>query len=118
MWRPYEFRCKPGDPERPPPFVAPHQPRVDFQLWFITLGRRQGARYFDTLIARLLTTPGVVRPLFAHDPFPAPPKRLRVAYYRYRFTDRATRHATGAWWKRELLGYSRVIDAASVGRTP
>jgi len=26
-WLPYEFRYKPGDPERPPAFVAPHQPR-------------------------------------------------------------------------------------------
>src|SRR5262249_23598342 len=37
-WLPYEFRYKPGDPDRPPPFVAPHQPRVDFQLWFLLLG--------------------------------------------------------------------------------
>src|SRR5207249_3858668 len=34
-WEPYEFRFKPGDPMRPPPFAAPHQPRVDFQLWFL-----------------------------------------------------------------------------------
>src|SRR5207244_8798549 len=33
-WLPYEFRYKPGDPERPPPFVAPHQPRVDFRAGF------------------------------------------------------------------------------------
>src|SRR5439155_1099966 len=26
-WLPYEFRYKPGDPARPPPFVAPPQPR-------------------------------------------------------------------------------------------
>jgi len=116
-WLPYEFRYKPGDPVRSPPFVAPHQPRVDFQLWFLLLGPRSGARYFDTLLRRLLTVPEVVAPLFARDPFPdTPPRFVRVAVYRYRFTDVATRRATGAWWQRELEGYSRALDAESVRR--
>jgi len=116
-WLPYEFRFKPGDPARPPPFVAPHQPRVDFQLWFLLLGPRPGARYFDALLARLLTAPEIVAPLFARDPFPAtPPRFVRVAIYRYRFTDVATRHATGAWWQRELEGRSRPLDAEGIRR--
>ena len=114
-WLAYEFRYKPGDPARPPPFVAPHQPRVDFQLWFLLLGPRAGARYFEALLARLLTAPEVVAPLFARDPFPAtPPRFVRVAIYRYRFTDVATRRATGAWWQRELEGRSRPLDAESL----
>ncbi len=116
-WLPYEFRFKPGDPARPPPFVAPHQPRVDFQLWFLLLGPRPGARYFDALLARLLTAPEIVASLFARDPFPAtPPRFVRVAIYRYRFTDVATRHATGAWWQRELEGRSRPLDAEGIRR--
>jgi hypothetical protein len=111
-WLPYEFRYKPGDPDRPPPFVAPHQPRVDFLLWFLLLGPRPGARWFDALLDRLLVAPDVVRPLFSRDPFPdAPPRFVRVAVYRYRFTDRATRRATGAWWQREFLGYSHPRSA-------
>src|SRR5262249_24499353 len=38
----HDFPFKPGDPERRPPFVAPHQPRVDFLLWFYGLSYRQG----------------------------------------------------------------------------
>src|SRR5262249_54983294 len=34
-WLPYEFRYKPGDPDRPPPFVAPHQPPVGLPLWLL-----------------------------------------------------------------------------------
>ncbi|HEY6098960.1 MAG TPA: lipase maturation factor family protein, partial [Anaeromyxobacter sp.] len=34
VWTPYEFRWKPGDPLRRPQFVAPHQPRLDWQMWF------------------------------------------------------------------------------------
>jgi hypothetical protein len=111
-WHAYEFRYKPGDPKRPPPFVAPHQPRVDFQLWFLLLGRRTHPRYVDALLARLLEEPVVVAPLFSHSPFPgAPPRLVRVAVYRYTVTDGAARRATGAWWDRELEGYSRPLTA-------
>jgi hypothetical protein len=114
-WESYEFRDKPGDPDRAPSFVAPHQPRVDFQLWFLLLGGRASAPYFDALLRRLLEAPRVVAPLFARDPFPEPPpKFLRVAVYRYRFTDAATRHATGAWWSRERLGQSPPLTAQSL----
>jgi hypothetical protein len=108
-WLPYEFRYKPGDPERAPAFVAPHQPRVDFQLWFLFLGGHQPA-YVDRLLERLLDAPAAVAPLFSRDPFVAePPRQVRVAVYRYRFTDRAARRATGAWWNRELLGTTKPV---------
>ena len=31
-WTAYEFKYKPGDLNRPPPWVAPHQPRLDWQM--------------------------------------------------------------------------------------
>jgi hypothetical protein len=108
-WRPYELRYKPGRVDRPPPFVAPHQPRVDFQLWFLFL-RRGREPYVETLLDRLLHDPDAVAPLFAENPFAgAPPMAVRLAVYRYRFSDRATRAATGAWWTRELEGYTRPV---------
>jgi predicted DCC family thiol-disulfide oxidoreductase YuxK len=116
-WQSYEFRYKPGDVDRPPPFVAPHQPRVDFQLWFLLLGGRPPrALYFNNLLARMFQDPHAVAPLFSRDPFPdAPPRLIRLVFYRYRFTDWATRRASGAWWQRELLGYSKLMAAASFG---
>src|SRR5439155_3636406 len=36
-WTAHDFRHKAGDPARRPDWVAPHQPRVDFQLWFYGL---------------------------------------------------------------------------------
>jgi len=116
-WLPYEFRYKPGDVDRAPPFAAPHQPRVDFQLWFLLLrGRQPVDPYFNNLLARLFQAPHAVAPLFSRDPFPdAPPRFIRLVFYRYRFTDWATRRATGAWWQRALLGYSRPMTAASFG---
>ena len=108
-WVPYEFRYKPGDVDRPPPFVAPHQPRVDFQLWFLFLGHRGGG-YVEALLDRLLHDPDAVASLFVANPFPdGPPLAVRIAGYRYRFSDRATRAETGAWWTRELEGYTRPV---------
>ncbi|MCW5891026.1 MAG: lipase maturation factor family protein [bacterium] len=104
-WREYEWRWKPGDPARAPAFVQPHQPRADFQAWFLLLGARRGAPWFDTLLGRMLADPAAVASLWAHDPFDGrAPAQLRVAVYRYRFTDRATRAATGRWWERTLEG--------------
>ena len=55
-WLPYEFHAKPGDPSRAPPFVAPHQPRVDFQLWFLLLGNRPLPAYARQLIHQMVAT--------------------------------------------------------------
>lgn len=108
-WREYVFRYKPGDPKAPPPFVAPHQPRVDFQMWFLLLGRRWGAPYFDRLLKLMLEKPSGVHDLFAKDPFDgAAPRMVRVAIYRYNFTDEKTRRKTGDWWARTLISTSRV----------
>jgi lipase maturation factor 1 len=115
-WKPYEFRWKPGDPMRAPAFVAPHQPRVDFQLWFLLLGGRPRAAYFQRLLDRLLHAPKTVAPLFAVDPFPDhPPRFVRGTAWRYHFTDRATRRATGAWWTRELLGHTPPVGGRDAG---
>src|SRR5438132_8135716 len=42
-WSEYGFRWKPGDVHRRPAFVAPHMPRLDWQMWFAALNP-EGAR--------------------------------------------------------------------------
>src|SRR5262245_9679760 len=37
QWLAYEFKWKPGELNRRPRFVAPHQPRLDWQMWFAAL---------------------------------------------------------------------------------
>ena len=37
-WLPYEFKFKAGDLSRPPGWVAPYHPRLDWQMWFAALG--------------------------------------------------------------------------------
>ena len=105
-WEAYEFRVKPGDPRRAPPFVAPHQPRLDFQLWFLTLGGGGTPPYFVNLLRRLCAAPERMAGFFARDPFAhAPPAAIRVAGYRYRMASREERRQGGVWWTREALGF-------------
>ena len=112
-WLPYEFRYKPGDVRRRPPWVAPHQPRLDWQMWFAALGSYEDQAWFQLFCQRLLAgSPDVLR-LLARDPFQGrPPRHVRAVLYRYRLSDRETRRTTGAWWTRERIGdYSPVLSA-------
>jgi lipase maturation factor 1 len=114
VWLPYEFKYKPGDVSRRPMWVAPHQPRLDWQMWFAALGRYDEDEWFGNLCARLLQgSPAVLR-LLAHNPFADhPPRYVRSVLYRYHFSDRATRRLRGDWWTRDRLGlYAPVMSAA------
>jgi hypothetical protein len=85
--------------------VQPHQPRLDWQMWFAALGNYQGNRWFVNFMLRLLDGSPDVLALLARNPFPsAPPKYIRAEVYDYTFTSYAERRATGAWWRRELKG--------------
>lgn len=45
---------KPGNVSRPPPIVVPHQPRLDWQMWFAALGPHSHSPWFTGLVLRLL----------------------------------------------------------------
>jgi hypothetical protein len=111
-WKPYEFPWKPGDVRRRPGFVAPHQPRLDWQMWFAALQTCEENPWFLNFLARLLQGEPAVLRLLERNPFPAgPPRFVRAMLYDYRFTDRAARRSTGAWWRRDLLGlYCPVVS--------
>jgi hypothetical protein len=102
-WLPYEFRYKPGDLKRAPIWVQPHQPRLDWQMWFAALGNYQADPWILNFLARLLEGQPEVVLLLGHNPFPgAPPRYVRALVYDYRFATPAERRASGDWWKREF----------------
>lgn len=99
-WRTYAFKYKPGDPTAMPRFNAPHQPRLDWQLWFAALGECRDNPWVVALAKRLLQGDGAVLDLLADNPFAlSPPARIRLLRFNYTFTDWATWRATGEWWK-------------------
>lgn len=116
-WKAYAFRWKPGDTGVRPRFVEPHQPRLDWQMWFAALSSFQRIQWFQQFLVRLLEGSPPVLALLKNNPFPThPPQFVRALLYEYRFTTPKEWRETGAWWKRELQGaYSPVL---SLPRSP
>ena len=117
-WQAYEFRYKTGDVYRRPPWVAPAQPRLDWQMWFAALSRFEDEPWFQSFCLRLLEGSPQVLASLDRDPFHGrPPRYLRGTLYRYRFSDGAARRAEGVWWTRERLGeYSPVMSLTPAAR--
>lgn len=105
VWREYEFKYKPGDVMRGTGFNIPHQPRVDWQLWFAAMDRPERNPWFGRLMQRLLEGTPEVKRLFRVHPFPdAPPRYVRAVLYDYTFAPPEKRRASGQYWERTRLG--------------
>lgn len=106
-WAAYEFRYKPGCLSCPPAWIAPFQPRLDWQMWFAALNENaQPEEWFVKFSDRLLQGSPSVLHLLAKNPFPeCPPKFLRADLYDYRFTSASERQASGNWWRRQYWGH-------------
>ena len=83
-------------------------------IWFLPFSvqvTRRGIQvpghelWFVRFVQKLLRGDAPTLKLIGNNPFAgAPPNHIRALFYRYRYTDSATKRATGAWWTRELLG--------------
>jgi predicted DCC family thiol-disulfide oxidoreductase YuxK len=104
-WQPYEFKYQIGNVQDALPIVAPHQPRLDWQIWFAALGDVQEEPWFVNFLARLLEGSQPVIRLLKTNPFPdSPPHYIRAKLYEYHFTTLEERQKTGARWAREEKG--------------
>jgi hypothetical protein len=101
-WSEYRFRYKPNDERDAPKFVAPHMPRLDWQMWFAALS--PPPRWFARFLQRVLEGSPEVLSLFEKVPFDHPPKYARAVMYDQSFTDLETRKQTGNYWRRKRLG--------------
>jgi lipase maturation factor 1 len=104
-WKDYEFKWKPGRVDRAPSFVAPLQPRLDWQMWFAALGSCQRNPWLVSAMRRLLEGSAPVAKLFEVNPFPEqPPKYIRSTVYQYRFSGPLEPFRNNVWWQRERQG--------------
>ena len=102
LWLPYGFKWKPGDLHRAPAYVAPYQPRLDWQMWLAALGGPQDNPWFVPFLVKLLQGSPDVLGLLQTNPFPGrPPRFIRARVEDYRFTDWKTRFQTGDWWQKQ-----------------
>ncbi len=117
-WTAYPFRYKPQALNQPPGIYAPYQPRLDWNLWFASLGFWRDYPIVISTEERLLAGNKDVLSLFAGNPFSsAPPRQVRAVLWQYWFTSMAEKRATGDWWKRKYLGiYAPVLERQPDGK--
>ena len=117
-WVAYPFRYKPQDLDQPPGVYAPYQPRLDWNLWFASLGMWREYPIVPNTEVRLLQNDKDVLALFAANPFPkAPPEQIRAVLWQYWFTTMAEKRATGRWWRRQFRGlYAPTLEREPDGR--
>ncbi|MBL1262342.1 lipase maturation factor family protein [Candidatus Methylomicrobium oryzae] len=105
VWQAYEFNYKPGDLFRGLRWNIPHQPRLDWQLWFAALEKPRHDTWFPAFMARLQEGSPPVLNLLRTNPFPDhPPAFLRAMLYRYDYAPPQVRAETGQIWRREPVG--------------
>jgi len=119
-WVAYPFSYKPQDVGQPPRIYAPYQPRLDWNLWFASLGAWREYPIVLNTELRLLSgdKDRDVLALFAGNPFPqGPPRQVRVVLWQYWFTSAAEKQLTGAWWRREMRGlYAPTLEREADGK--
>jgi len=117
-WIAYPFRHKPQELDKPPRIYAPYQPRLDWNLWFASLGEWRDNPMVLRTERRLLSNDPDVLALFASNPFPqGPPRQVRAVLWQYWFTSLSEKREHGLWWRRELLGlYAPAIQLDQGGR--
>jgi hypothetical protein len=110
----YPFRYKPQDLSTPPGIYAPYQPRLDWNLWFASLGSWQDYPIVPRTEVCLLSNDKDVLRLFKSNPFPHGPHEIRTVLWQYWFTTMSEKRATGLWWRRQFLG----LYAPTIARDP
>jgi hypothetical protein len=105
-WTEYDFLYKPMSLKTKPPFLIPHQPRLDWQMWFAALGSYQQNPWLLSLTYQLLKGSPTVLQLFQNDPYYGEkPKYVRAVLYLYHYTKYPKsgnrQYAPSAWWWKE-----------------
>jgi len=79
-WQAYQFKYKPGPLNKKPEFIIPHQPRLDWMIWFVPPQHTRFNYWFGQFIIKLKQ---------------GAPDVLDTA---------EERQVTGRWWKYHYLG--------------
>lgn len=105
QWKEYVFRYKPQAPDKRPGFIVPHQPRLDWMMWFVPTQHPVQMYWFGEFLKGLKRGSAPVLALLEKNPYPdTPPEYLRVTAWQYRFTTPEEHEQTGAWWQRKYIG--------------
>ena len=105
-WKELIFRWKPGPVTAMPKQVAPHQPRLDWQMWFAALGHYQHNPWLIVLMDKILEGFSPVIALLDDPNLNAGhrPTAIRAVLYHYDFTRLNTA------WNRRIPNVSFVDE--------
>ncbi len=103
-WKTYKFNYKPVDLDQHLSWNIPHQPRLDWQMWFAALQPPTKVSWFNNFMARLQQGSAPVLSLLDHNPFPNnPPLYVRALLYQYTYSSYEQRKKSGHIWQRQYL---------------
>lgn len=103
VWQAYEFRGKPGDPNRIPMQFAPYHLRLDWQMWFAAMSSIRSNPWLLRLILKLLQNDKSTLKLLQENPFnDKPPKQIRARLFHYQYANIKEGKEIGQWWKRSF----------------
>ena len=110
-WQPYRFRYQMAADKNNLPFLLPHMPRLDWQMWFAALEYRSSGQppgWIMPLLGRLQEQSGPVLDLLDPDGNPdLSPSFFRLRLDLLTFAPREMRAATGRVWQAAPLpGYT------------
>lgn len=104
-WQAYEFKYKPDNEQDIPAFIVPHQPRLDWMVWFVPTKNHSQKYWFERFLWGLKNNQQSITALLDKNPFvDKAPAYLRVQTYRYRFNSADEFDRTGNYWQSEYLG--------------
>ena len=104
-WLTYQFNYKPVYLDQSLSWNIPHQPRLDWQMWFAALETPTSDSWFNAFMLKIKAGSPPVLSLLRYNPFAnQPPRFLLALIYRYAFTSPGQRAATGQIWQRKYIG--------------
>ena len=114
VWKEYEFKAKPSNPNRRLPIIAPYQYRLDWQIWFAAMQPPQQNPWLAHLVWKFLHNDKDALSLIAGNPFPdKPPQYIRIQFYRYEFLPPWNGEGV---WNRTLIGtWLQPVSASTPG---
>lgn len=115
-WKAYEFKGKPGDPQKRSPQISPYHLRLDWQMWFAAMSSVHRHPWFLRLLEKLLRNDEQTLKLLRHNPFQGRrPEYIRAQLYEYRYASSEERRNTGRWWSRTFVSeYVRPLSLDDV----
>ncbi|NOT11829.1 MAG: lipase maturation factor family protein [Methylococcaceae bacterium] len=104
-WLTYHFKYKPVNLDQKLIWLIPHQPRLDWQMWFAAMEKPTTHAWFAKFMQKLQKGSHQVLSLMDENPFRGkPPAHVRALLYRYTYTSPKQRASTGKIWRREYVG--------------